>query len=313
MANNKNRIYNIILYDETGSKQLAAATSIDNKEVGCQIRSYKSKEIMGKYPSYELRIYGSNFEEFFNKFDFMIEVINDLHKYKVSISALTKDIDYDSSELIIKGMFAKLDKCVQANTVYLGGTTKEAISSLGFEQELHLKQNVSAQHHQINTTAVKKLEDICDCEADFPYWTIGITDIFLTKDTNKKPFIILDKLEKLTESALPLLKITDENYDEDFYGSVLNTSSSMGNINNYLAIPNAVRNNYIRKTYQPFMVMMGVYNNFYPYPLGTMMENGLKQFKNIDFWVITSIITIFKDNKASSIVEYSSWKEDVEV
>ena len=307
----QNKVYNIILYDESGSKKLAATSAVD-EDIPCQIRKYKSKEISGKYPTFELELFNSSFEDFYDKFDFMIEVINDLYKYKVSICALVKEINPNKSILILKGMFAKADMCSQSKTRYLGGTTKEAIQTLGFEQELHLRQNISAEHHQIKTTSVKKLEQICDCESDFPYWTIGITDIYLTKDTKEKEFIILDKVERITENILPDLKLINENYDEDFYGGVLNTASTMGNINNYLAIPNAVRNSYLRSTYQPFMVMTGTFNNFFPYTLGTKVKNIFKEYKNIDYWVITSLITIYDNNVASSVVEYSSWKEVVE-
>lgn len=295
----------INLYEKNGSEIMATTDG----ESSVAIKRFESYEIMGKYPYFELDLYAASFESFYGAFDFQLEFLSDVINYKVKVCSINKKIDLSNSIMTIIGKFAPLELCLNTNTVFLGNTTKDAINTLGFEQKLNLSQNVSARFVQVNETPVNALLKICDCESDFPYWAVGITDIILTKKTEQKEFITLDSVKSIYENASPNVQVKNGNYDDCFYSTNINTRSSLGNNENYLAIENAVKNDYLRKFYKPYYIMVGTYSNFYPYTLGSVCNNKLNVFKTIDFWVVTSIVLSFNGGKFSTSIEYSSWKE----
>lgn len=300
------KIINITLYDKSGSNILASTTGI----VKMQIIELSIFELVNKFPEYKIVLYGSNIEEFYEVYDFMLEFITDTMLFKVKVCAVYKKQLPQVNQLEIYGKIAPFDLYDKVNTMYLGSNTKDAINKLGFEQKLILKRNVNAEYHLINTTPLEKLIDICKCEADFPYWSIGVTEIILSKPQKKEKFYPLDEITSLYENSPSEKSDVAGNYDEDFYSAGYNRVNLLGNKNNYQALPLLSKNLYLAQYRKPYLVMNGKVNTIYPYLLGTMMENGLLRFKNIDYWVVTSIINTYKNNKVTSQVQYSTWKEN---
>lgn len=300
MANNFD--FNIYIYDK--SNKLLAANS---GETSGLVTYYETTETVGVFPEFVARIYGADLSCFSNLDEIKIKFVSDLKKYEVESTILLKEHLPNEISLVIKGYFTKKELLLETKTRFLGNTTKEAIDTLGFSQKLHLKTNISARYHQIQESAVKALLRICDCEADIPFWSIGIQDIILSKDNKTESFIPMTSLKNIIETTLPKVDIIDENYDNVYYSSSLNSFQILGNKDNYNAIPKSILNNYLRIRYRPNLIINGSVEGNFPYDLGTVMKNTMIEYKAIKTWTITSIVTKCDQQKLKYDLQYSSW------
>lgn len=308
MASNKSVIYNIILYNKSGSKEIAKTTG----EAPLKIVSYKSFEYIGTYPYFEIILYGLKYDDILNECDFQVAFNSEFYNYQVKICVLKKELNTSKNKILLVGKFASSDLVLKASTCFLGNTSKTAIQALGFEQKLQLKNNINTKFYQRAETPVNALEKICDCEADFPFWCIGITDIILTKSSVTKDYVPLSSVESIVEHTSPVLKINQNNIEETYYNVLANSYSVLGNVDNYESLYNVSINSYIRQNYHPHIVMTGGFVGAFPEPVGTTMKNEFQILKYVNFWTVLSVKITVEENVCNSYVQYGFWKNFIE-
>lgn len=294
--------FNVYIYDK--SNKLLATNS---GEAPGLITYYETVETVGTFPEFKARLYGADLSCFSNLSEIKIKFVSDLKKYEIESTILLKEHQPDEISLYIRGYFTKQELLLETKTRFLGSTTKEAIDTLGFSQKLHLKTNITARYHQVQESAVKALLRICDCEADIPFWSIGIQDIILSKNNKTENFIPMTKLKNIIETTLPKVDIIDENYDNVYYSSSLNSFQILGNKNNYNAIPKSILNNYLRTKYRPNLIINGSVEGNFPYDIGTVMKNTMIEYKAVKNITITSIVTKCNQQKLNYDLQYASW------
>ena len=295
--------FEIQFYDTSGN---TIASNIG--EGTTLIELYRSIETIGKFPEFTAVLYGASVEDLFGIDDIKIKFSSNLKKYHVSACILTKTFNQADMKLELKGLFATKEAILKSQTQFLGNTVKEAIGSLGFEQKLHLKSNISSEFHQISETGLSALMRICDCEADIPFWTVGIQDILLSKKDKEEEFLPMTKITSFTENTNLEYEILQENYDEIYYGTKVNTQYSFGNVNNFNALPKGLFNYYMRKLRKPDVVINGTIEGAFPYDLGTILKNTDSSWKAIKQFVITSLINSCVNQDFSYEVQYSYFK-----
>lgn len=299
--------FNVTLLDKSGSKNVAKTTG----DADLKIENFKTYEYVGTYPYFEMVLYGFTFDSLLGEKDFIISFASEYYNYKVKVCILNKEIRWSDNKIVVKGKFAKSDLVLQANTVYLGSTAKKAIQTLGFEQKIKTKNNVNTKFHQRAETPIQVLEKICDCEADFPFWCIGINDLILTTSSEKKDFISLSKIHALEENSVPKIKTVQSDVEGIYYSMLGNSKYIIGTKDNYESLKQAAINQYIREHYKPNTVMTGVFNGPFPYPVGTKMKNIFKNMTHISFWSVISVKITVVGGNAVSLVQYAYW-EDME-
>lgn len=308
MASNKTVSYDIVLYNKSGSKEIAKTTG----EASLKIIVFKSFEYIGTYPYFEMILYGIKYEDILNECDFQIAFNSEFYNYQVKICVLKKELNTSKNKILLIGKFAPSDLVLKASTCFLGDTSKTAIQALGFEQNLQLKNNINTKFYQRAETPINALEKICDCEADFPFWCIGITDIILTKSTVTKDYIHLSSIESIVEYSAPTFKISQNNIEETYYNVLANSYSVLGNIDNYESLSNVSLNSYIRKNYHPHLIMTGGFIGAFPEPVGTTMKNDFQMFSYVDFWTVLSVKITVEEGICNSYVQYGFWKNFIE-
>lgn len=272
------------------------------------IELYRSIETIGKFPSFTAVLYGASIEDLFGVDDITIKFTSNLKKYNVSACILTKSFDLSNMKLEVKGLFAPKEAILRAQTQFLGNTVEEAIGSLKFEQKLHLKSNISSEFHQISETGLSALMRICDCEADIPFWTIGIQDILLSKKDKEEEFLPMTKITSFIENTNLEYELIEENYDDVYYGTKVNTQYNFGNANNFNALPKGLFNYYMRKLRKPDVVINGTVEGAFPYDLGTILKNSDSSWKAIKQFVITSLINNCVNRDFTYETQYSYFK-----
>lgn len=295
--------FEIQFYDKSGN---AIASNIG--EATTLIQHYRSVETIGKFPSFGAILYGASIEDLFGVDEITIKFTSNLKKYNVTATILSKNFDLSGMKLDVKGLFAPKESILKAQTQFLGNTVEEAIGALNFEQKLHLKSNVSSKFHQISETGINALMRICDCEADIPYWTIGIQDILLSKREKEEEFIPPSSLNSFIENTNLDYEIVEENYDEVYYGVKVNTQYNFGNSDNYNALPKGLLNSYLRKLRKPDVVIEGHFNAAFPYDIGTVMKNTDSSWKGIKQFIVTSLVNNCTDQNFGYELQYSYFK-----
>lgn len=277
-------------------------------EADTQVHHYQTIETVGKFPAFKCILYGASIDKLFGVDNVTLKYTSELKKYKVKACILSKNYDVSSMKLELQGLFAPKETILTANTQFLGDTVETAINTLGFEQKLHLKSNISSEFHQISETAIHALLRICDCEADIPYWTIGIQDIFLSKQTNVKEFIPLNTTLSIIENTNLDYEVLEENYDEVYYGAKVNTQYIFGNTNNYNALPKGLLNYYMRNMRKPDFIINGRVDGPFPYDIGQLVKNDNTNWKGIKNFVVTSLVNNNTIQDCTYEVQYSYFK-----
>lgn len=295
--------FEIQISDKSGK---AIAANIG--EASTLIEHYHSTETIGKFPSFKAVLYGASVEDLFGVDEIKIKFTSTLKKYNATATILTKNFDIANMKLEIQGLFAPKDSILKAETRLLGKTVKEAIGALGFEQKLHLKSNVSSEFHQISETNLNALMRICDCEADIPYWTIGIQDIFLSKQVKQENYIPMSTINSFVENTNLEYEVTEENYDEVYFSAKSNTQYGIGHTENYNAIPKGLFNSYLRKLRKPDVVISGHFEAAFPYDIGTILKNTNSAWKGIKQFIVTSIVNNCTNLDFSYELQYSYFK-----
>lgn len=272
------------------------------------IEHYQSVEAINKFPEFRINLYGASVEDLFGLDEIKIKFVSNLKKYNVSACILTKEFNFSSMKAKLYGLFAPKESILKAQTQFLGNTTEEAIQSLGFEQKLHSKLNISSEFHQISETGVHALMRICDCESEIPYWTIGIQDIILSRNENVKPFIPISKVNSFIENTNLEYETIQENYDEVYFGIKVNTQYCFGNANNCNALPIGIYNYYMRKLRKPNVVINGVIEGAFPYDIGTVIKNNNPAWKNIKQFILTGLINNCSQEGFKYEVQYSCFQ-----
>lgn len=295
--------FDIQFYDTAGNviaSNVGSATTL--------IEHYHSVETIGKFPSFSAVLYGASIEDLFGIDEIKIKFTSNLKKYYTTAVILSKNFDLSNMKIEVKGLFAPKESVLRAQTQFLGNTVEEAVESLRFEQKIHLKSNISSEFHQISETGINALMRICDCEADIPYWTIGIQDILLSKKETEEEFIPMGEITSFVENTNLAYELVEENYDEVYYGVKVNTQYNFGNPNNYNALPRGLLNNYLRKLRKPDIVISGHFNAAFPYNLGTVMKNTDTSWKGIKQFIVTSIVNNCTNQDLGYELQYSYFK-----
>lgn len=274
-------------------------------EATTYITYYQSVEAINKFPEFRIHLYGASIEDLFGIDDIKIKFVSNLKKYNVSACILNKEFDFAKMIVRLYGLFASKDSILKAQTQFLGNTTEEAIQSLGFEQKLHSKLNISSEFHQISETGIHALMRICDCESEVPYWTIGIQDIILSKSDDEKPFVPMSGINSFIENTNLDYETIQENYEEVYYGIKVNTQYCFGNSNNCNALPIGVYNYYMRKLRKPNIVVNGRINGSFPYDIGTVMKNDNSSWKGIKQFIVTGLENNCSKESLNYQVQYS--------
>lgn len=296
--------FEIQFYDKSSGNVIASNIG----EGTTLIEHYRSIETIGKFPAFGAVVYGASIEDLFGIDEVTIKFTSNLKKYNVTGTILSKNFDLSNMKIDIHGLFAPKDTILKAQTQFLGNTVEEAVETLKFEQKLHLKSNVASEFHQISETGLNALMRICDCEADIPYWTVGIQDILLSKREKEEDFIPMSKINSFIENTNLDYEISEENYDEVYYGVKVNTQYNFGNSNNYNALPKGLLNNYLRKLRKPDVVIDGDFNAAFPYDLGTVMKNTDPSWKGIKQFIVTSLVNNCTNQDFGYQLQYSYFK-----
>ena len=223
--------------------------------------------------------------------------------------SLTLGIDtfsYDATEKIYKyeGWLTKQENFRIPRTRYLDNNAKKAIQILNIvpESALIMDDNCQDQFFQINQTNAETALSICRYAAKTPFWSVGLNAINLNPVAytaedfpDYSPLVLGQNLYAVSNPYFSNWKLSGSQlgYMTDFSGG--NYIQAFGTPDIYRIATNEQSTKYESIIPEQFIksgfnasVLYRTETEF-PFPLGTMLSEGLLTVNNVDSWVVAGI------------------------